>query len=72
MTCPKRKLPLEIATAASRKQWGYCFSSWGKTNPQDDRASMRAHAVIGDMWNIFKAISKIYRNDVRKTVHDAM
>ena len=72
MTGPKRKLPPEIAAATSRKQWGYCFNNSGNTSPQGGRVSMRAHAVMGDMWKIFKAISKICRNDVRKIMYDTM
>ena len=72
MIGPTRKLPLEIATETSHKQWGYYFSSWGRTNLQDGRVSMRAHAVIGNMWNTFNAISKTCGNDVGKKVYDAM
>ena len=72
MTSPERKLPLEIATTISHKQWGYFFSNWGRTSPQGGRVSMRAHVMIGDMWNIFKVISKNCGNDVRKREYDAM
>ena len=70
MTCPERKLPLEIATATSRKQWGYYFNNRGKTSPQGGRVSMRAHVVVGDMSNIFKAMSTTCGNDVRMKVYD--
>ena len=49
MTCTTRKMPLEIATATSHKQWGYYFGNWGKTRPQGGRVPMRARAVASDM-----------------------